>query len=174
MKKYILMSMLLIMNIVFCETNIGFIDSFVLKTQYEGFKTAAIELENEQKQIQIELNALQTQYDSLLQSYESQRLLMSEERQKEKEAELIQKQIEAEEFMMKRVGPQNSQLIQLAQRLESPHMKILLLACEVVATKKQYDYVVDASAGLMWANPAHNITQEVLEEMNKLSSSGSE
>ena len=58
-------------------------------TQYEGFRTAQIELEKEQKRLEAEYSTMAQQLDSLYKSYEQQRLLMSEDRKKEKENELI-------------------------------------------------------------------------------------
>ena len=52
-----------------------------------------------------------THLDSLYKSYEQQRLLMSDERKKEKENDLVQKERELQEFGMKKLGPQNSELV---------------------------------------------------------------
>ena len=44
-----------------------------------------IELEKEQRKIEVEYQSLQFELDSLFRNYEQQKMLMSEERRKEKE-----------------------------------------------------------------------------------------
>ena len=174
MKKNIICYLLIFINILLSEVKIGYVDSQQIMTQYEGFRTAQIELEKEQKRLEAEYNTMAQQLDSLYQAYEQQRLLMSEDRKKEKENELISKERELQEFGMKKLGPQNSELVQIQNQLMQPILKIFSDACNQVGADQGYDFILDAgTGGLLYSLDSHNITDEVLEEMNKLSTSNS-
>ena len=169
MKKKTSIIILLFINLVFSEVKIGYVDSQQIMTQYEGFRMAQIELEKEQKRLEAEYVTLQQQLDSLYRSYEQQRLLMSEDRKKEKEGELIQKERELQEFGMKKLGPQNSELVQIQNQLMQPILKVFSEACTSVGQKRQFDYILDAgTGGILYSIEANNLTEEVLEEMNKM------
>ena len=53
MKKNMLLYMLIFLNILFSEVKIGYVDSQQVMIQYEGFRTVQIELEKEQKPLEI-------------------------------------------------------------------------------------------------------------------------
>ena len=170
MKKYIVFCLLIFINIALSETKIGYVDSQQIMTQYEGFRTAQIELEKEQKRLEADYITLQQQLDSLYRAYEQQRLLMSDERKKEKENDLGQKERELQEFGMKKLGPQNSELVQIQNQLMQPILNTFAQACDNIGKGRGFDYILDAgTGGILFALESNNITEEVLEEMNKLS-----
>ena len=172
MKKSIVFYLLIFVNILLSEIKIGYVDSQQIMTQYEGFRTAQIALEKEQKRLESDYITLQQQLDSLYKAYEQQRLLMSDERKKEKENDLVQKERELQEFGMKKLGPQNSELVQIQNQLMQPILKVFSDACNKVGADKGYDFIFDAgTGGLLYSLEVHNITEDVLEEMNKLSTS---
>jgi outer membrane protein len=174
MKNSVLWYLLLFMSFVFSEVKIGYVDSQQIMTQYEGFRLAQIELEKEQKRLEAEYNTMAQQLDSLYRSYEQQRLLMSDDRKKEKENELVAKERELQEFGMKKLGPQNSELVQIQNQLMQPILKVFSDACNKVGADQGYDFIFDAgTGGLLYSLESHNITDEVIEEMNKISTNSS-
>ena len=172
MKKYVLICLSIFINIVLAEVKIGYVDSQQIMTQYEGFRMAQVELEKEQKRLESEYLTLQQQVDSLYQSYQKQEFMMSEERKKEKVNEITQKERELQEFGMKKLGPQNSELVQIQNQLMQPILKTFADACDIVAKERGFDYILDAgTGGILFALESNNLTEEVLEQMNKLSTS---
>ena len=170
MKKYILLYLLLFLNIALSEVKIGYVDTQQIMTQYEGFRMAQVELEKEQKRLEGEYLILEQQLEDLITNYEKQQFMMGDERQKEREAEIIQKQTELQEFGMKKLGPQNSELVQIQNQLMQPILKIFTDACNVIGNERGFDYIFDGGTGaILFALEANNLTEEVLEEMNKLS-----
>ena len=86
--------------------------------------------------------------------------------------DLIQKERELQEFGMKKLGPQNSELVKIQNQLMQPILKVFSDACNKVGADKGYDFIFDAgTGGLLYSLEVHNITEDVLEEMNKLSTS---
>jgi len=174
MKKYIICYLLIFLNILLSEVKIGYVDSQQVMTQYEGFRTAQIGLEKEQKRLEADYSTMAQQLDSLYQAYQQQQLLMSEDRRKEKEQEIVVKERELQEFGMKKLGPQNSELVQIQNQLMQPILKIFSDACNKVGADQGYDFIFDAgTGGLLYSLDSHNITDEVIEEMNKMGTSNS-
>ena len=174
MKKYIIVYLLLFINIALGDVKIGYVDSQQIMTQYEGFRMAQVDLEKEQKRLEAEYLVLQQQVDSLYQSFQKQEFMMSEERKREKATEIQQKERELQEFGMKKLGPQNSELVQIQNQLMQPILKVFSDACNKVGADQGYDFIFDAgTGGLLYSLDSHNITDEVIEEMNKLSTSNS-
>jgi len=170
MKKYIIGYLLLFINIALAEVKIGYVDSQQIMTQYESFRMAQVELEKEQKRLEGEYLTLQQQVDSLYQSYQKQEFMMSEERKREKVNEITQKERELQEFGMKKLGPQNSELVQIQNQLMQPILKTFADACDAVGKERGFDYILDAgTGGILFALESNNLTEEVLEQMNKLS-----
>jgi len=174
MQKNFLFYLLIFINILLSEVKIGYVDSQQIMTQYEGFRTAQIELEKEQKRLEADYNTMAQQLDSLFRAFEQQRLLMSNDRKAEKEQELIAKERELQEFGMRKLGPQNSELVQIQNQLMQPILKVFSDACNKVGADQGYDFIFDAgTGGLLYSLDSHNITDEVIEEMNKMAASGS-
>ena len=170
MKKYVIIYLLLFVNIALADVKIGYIDAQQILTQYEGWRMAQVELEKEQKRLESEYLTLEQQVDSLYQSYQKQEFMMSEERKREKANEIQQKQVELQEFGMKKLGPQNSEIIQIQNQLMQPILKILQDALDIVGKERGFDYILDAQSGaIVFALESNNLTEEVLEQMNKLS-----
>ena len=173
MKKSILFYLLIFVSIALSDVKIAYVDSQQIMTQYEGFRMAQIELEKEQKRLESDYIGLQQQLDSLYKSYDQQKLLMSADRKKEKENEIIQKERELQEFGMKKLGPQNSELVQIQNQLMQPILKVFSEACNKVGADQGYDFIFDAgTGGLLYSLEVHNVTEEVLEEMNKMAATG--
>ena len=170
MKNYIIMYLLIFINIALGDVKIGYVDSQQIMTQYEGFRMAQVGLEKEQKRLEADYLVLQQQVDSLYQSYQKQEFMMSEERKREKVNEITQKERELQEFGMKKLGPQNSELVQIQNQLMQPILKTFADACDIVGKERGFDYIFDAgTGGILFALESNNLTEEVLEQMNKLS-----
>ena len=77
------------------------------------------------------------------------------------------------EMLMKKFGPQNSELVQLQNQLLKPVLKLFSDACDAIGKKRQFDYILDAGTGaILYTVDANNLTEEILEEMNKMAADG--
>ena len=55
-------------------------------------------------------------------------------------------------------------------RFEIDFLKVFSDACNKVGADQGYDFIFDAgTGGLLYSLESHNITDEVIEEMNKIS-----
>ena len=159
--------------ILLADIKIGYIDSNRIMSEYENVRDVQVELEKEQRKLETEYNGMLNQLDSLNQVFERQRLLMSENRREEKKSEMIQMEKEIQEFQLKKFGPEG-EIFRKQSQLLAPVLEEVDAAIKAVAAQRGYDYVFDAVSGaIVYALDSHDLTEEVLKELKKSSSSSS-
>ena len=171
--KYLILSMLLL-SFSAAEIKIGYVDSNEIMSKFEEVRQVQVDLEKEQRRLESEFNSLVTQLDSLQQDYERQRLLMSETRRQEKENEMINMKKTAEEFQLKKFGPEG-ELYRKQNELLKPVLKKIDDAIQTVGSEQGYDFILDAMSGaLLYALDSHNLTEDVMDELSKATGSVTE
>ena len=171
--KYLILLMLLL-SFSAAEIKIGYVDSNEIMSNFEEVRQVQVDLEKEQRRLESEFNSLVTQLDSLQQDYERQRLLMSETRRQEKENEIINMKKTAEEFQLKKFGPEG-ELYRKQNELLKPVLKKIDDAIQKVGDEQGYDFILDAMTGaLLYALDSHNLTEDVLDELSKATGSVTE
>ena len=84
------------------------------------------------------------------------------------ENQLLDKQREIEGFQLKYFGPEG-ELYKMQNQLMAPILKTIDKAINSIGQAKGYNYIFDAaSGGIVYALDAHNITQDVLDELKKI------
>lgn len=171
--KIIKIMLLCLPVILLADIKIGYIDSNRIMSEYENVRDVQVELEKEQRKLETEYNGMLNQLDSLNQVFERQRLLMSENRREEKKSEMIQMEKEIQEFQLKKFGPEG-EIFRKQSQLLAPVLEEVDAAIKAVAAQRGYDYVFDAVSGaIVYALDSHDLTEEVLKELKKSSSSSS-
>ena len=171
-KYFILLSILL--SFVAAEIKIGYVDSNEIMSSFEEVRQVQVDLEKEQRRLESEFNSLVSQLDSLQQAYERQRLLMSETRRQEKENEIINMKKTAEEFQLKKFGPEG-EIYRKQNELLKPVLKKIDDAIQKVGSEQGYDFILDAMSGaLLYALDSHNLTEDVMDELSKTTGSVTE
>ena len=171
-KYFILLSVLL--SFCIAEIKIGYVDSNEIMSNFEEVRQVQVDLEKEQRRLESEFNNLVSQLDSLQQDYERQRLLMSEMRRQEKENEIINMKKTAEEFQLKKFGPEG-EIYRKQNELLKPVLKKIDDAIQKVGSEQGYDFILDAMSGaLLYALDSHNLTEDVMSELSKATGSVTE
>ncbi len=171
--KYFILLMLLLSFSV-AEIKIGYVDSNEIMSNFEEVRQVQVDLEKEQRRLENEFNNLVSQLDSLQQDYERQRLLMSEMRRQEKENEIINMKRSAEEFQLKKFGPEG-EIYKKQNELLKPVLKKIDDAIQKVGSEQGYDFILDAMSGaLLYALDSHNLTEDVMDELSKATGSVTE
>ena len=168
--KYLILLMLLL-SFSAAEIKIGYVDSNEIMSKFEEVRQVQVDLEKEQRRLENEFNNLVGQLDSLQQDYERQRLLMSEMRRQEKENEIINMKKSAEEFQLKKFGPEG-EIYRKQNELLKPVLKKIDDAIQKVGDEQGYDFILDAMTGaLLYALDSHNLTEDVMDELSKATGS---
>lgn len=149
------------------QPKIGFVQSERIRAEYEEFKEAEDELQLEFRKVQFEFQAMTDRLDSLREVFETQRLMSSPEWRREKEQEISSIEKQVQEFQVRKVGPEG-ELYRKQLQLETEIIKQVQQAVNKVAIDKRYDFVLDSMA-LLYGKPTHNLTDDVLYELRRLS-----
>ena len=148
--------LIFIFNFLLAEIKIGYVDSNEIMSSFEEVRQVQVDLEKEQRKLESELNKLLSQLDSLQQDYERQRLLMSDTRRLEKENEILNMKKNAEEFQLKKFGPEG-EIYRKQNELLIPVLKKIDEAIQKVGGEQGYDFILDAMSGaLLYALDSHN------------------
>jgi len=90
--------------------------------------------------------------------------MLSDSMKAEKQAELEKRVREYGESVQKLDG----ELKALKEKLEKPVLQKLNKALKTIATREEFDVILDASAGgVIWARPALDITDQLVREFGK-------
>jgi len=171
--KYFILLMLFLSFSV-AEIKIGYVDSNEIMSNFEEVRQVQVDLEKEQRRLESEFNNLVGQLDSLQQDYERQRLLMSEMRRQEKENEIVNMKKSAEEFQLKKFGPEG-EIYRKQNELLKPVLSKIDDAIQKVGNEQGYDFILDAMSGaLLYALDSHNLTEDVMDELSKATGSVTE
>ena len=151
------------------ELKIGYIQSERIRTEYEEFTEAESQLQMEYQKVQVEYEKMLLQLDSLNKDYEVKRLMALDKGESIKqEIEQTEKQIQT--YQAEKVGPQGELMRKQAQ-MEYDILGKVKKAVDKVAINGGYDYIIDASVGLLYYKPKYDLTDDVLHELRKLDTS---
>ena len=169
--KIYLILFTLLLSLLAADVKIGYVDSNQIMSNFEEVRQVQVDLEKEQRRLESDFNELIAQLDSLQQDYERQRLLMSETRRAEKENEIINLKKTAEEFQLKKFGPEG-EIYKKQNELLKPVLKKIDDAIQKVGSDQGYDFILDAMSGaLLYALDSHNLTEDVMDELIKATGS---
>jgi len=150
------------------QIKLGYIDSQKILAQYQEAIDAQNQLEQIRNQYQAEYEAKVREYQALAQEIESQSLLLSEEKKKEKLRELQTKATEIDKFKFEKLNPEGGEFYKKNQELFQPIIKKINDIITRIGAEEEYDMVFDASSGaLLHALPKYDLTERILEELNK-------
>ena len=170
LRKKILIIFICLWGFTFAELKIGYIDSNEIMSSFEEVRQVQVDLEKEQRRLENEMNDLMARLDSLNQDYERQRLLMSETRRQGKENELRNLEKNIQKFQMEKFGPEG-EIYRKQNILLKPVLAKIDVAIKKVGSEQSYDFILDAMSGaLLYALDSHNLTEDVLEELSKSTS----
>lgn len=171
MKRITIFFMLLIgmTASVSAQLKIGYILSERIRAEYEEFKEAESQLQLEYRKVQFEFDQRVKKLDSLKQDYEVKRLMSLDKGESiRQEIEQTEKQIQT--YQAEKVGPQGELMRKQAQ-MEYDILGKVKKGVDKVAIDGGYDFIIDASVGLLYYKPKYDLTDDVLHELRKLDTS---
>ena len=155
-------------SVTFAQLKIGYILSERIRTEYEEFKEAESQLQLEYRKVQFEFDQMVMKMDSLKQDYEIKRLMALDKGVSIRQ-ELEQMERSIQNYQAEKIGPQGELMRKQAQ-LEYKILGKVKKAVDKVAIDGGYDYIIDASVGLLYYKSKYDMTDDVLHELRNLSS----
>lgn len=156
-------------SIATAQLKIGYVLSERIRTEYEEFKEAESQLQLEYRTVQIEFEKKVYRLDSLKQDYNVKRLMALDKGESIRQ-EIEQMELQIQSYQAEKIGPQGELMRKQAQ-LEYEILGKVKKAVDKVAIDSGYDYIIDASVGLLYFKPKFDLTDDVLHELRNLSSS---
>ncbi|MBC8467006.1 MAG: OmpH family outer membrane protein [Candidatus Marinimicrobia bacterium] len=150
------------------QLKIGYILSERIRTEYEEFKEAESQLQLEYRKVQFEFDLMVQKMDSLKNDYDVKRL-MALDKGESIRRELEQMEVAIQNFQAEKIGPQGELMRKQAQ-MEYEILGKVKKAVDKVAIDGGFDYIIDASVGLLYYKPKFDMTDDVLHELRNLSS----
>ena len=171
MNRKLIFSIVLISftTIASAQLEIGYILSERIRSEYEEFKEAESQLQLEYRKVQFEFDQRVKKLDSLKQDYEVKRLMSLDKGESIKQ-EIEQTERQIQTYQAEKVGPQGELMRKQAQ-MEYDILGKVKKAVDKVAIDGGYDYIIDASVGLLYYKPKYDLTDDVLHELRKLDTS---
>jgi outer membrane protein len=131
----------------------------------------AIEVQNKleelRNQYEAEYNKMVQDYQAMAEEIESQSLLLSEEKKQEKLRQAQQKALEIDKYKYDKLGPEG-ELYRKNLELTKPVYDKINKVIQTIGDDEEIDFIFDASQGvLLWALPKYEITDRIIEELNK-------
>ena len=167
LKWFSLFVLLLMTSIIAKEVKIGYIDSGQIYQNYPETVSAKNALDKEVSKFRKSAESLKTRADSAESEYESQKLMLSELGKATKLSELEQLRDEYTRYMEAVWGKGGK--IELKNReLLAPIVTKINEAVNKIVKEEGYTLVLDAAeAKIVYAEPGLDLTDLVLEELNK-------
>ena len=155
-------------SVTSAQLKIGYILSERIRTEYEEFKEAESQLQLEYRKVQFEFDQMVVKMDSLKQDYEIKRLMALDKGESIRQ-ELEQMERSIQNYQAEKIGPQGELMKKQAQ-MEYEILGKVKKAVDKVAIDGGYDYIIDASVGLLYFKTKYDMTDDVLHELRNLSS----
>lgn len=163
MKKYILLLAVLFTGFIAqAQTKVGTIDAEFILGQLPEISTVEEGLKTYNTDLQEELQGTIKKYEELVADYQATTESMTEEDRNKKENEIISLENDIKNFRQKA-----SVLLQMRRNeLTKPLYEKIDGAMKEVIKEQKYTQIINASANaLAYADPAHDITDAVLEKL---------
>ena len=164
----VLLYCVLFLTPTMAQLKIGYILSERIRTEFEDFKEAESQLQLEYRKVQTEFDKMVLKMDSLKQDYEVKRLMALDKGESIKQ-ELVQMEQSIQKYQAEKIGPQGELMRKQAQ-MEYEILGKVKKAVDKVAIDGGYDYIIDASVGLLYFKPKYDMTDDVLHELRNLKS----
>ncbi|MSS72076.1 MAG: OmpH family outer membrane protein [Candidatus Latescibacteria bacterium] len=146
----------------FAQMKMGYVDTDQILAEYKPFQDAQSEYRRYEDELQKQYAEKENVVGKLREDYERQKLLLSDAKKQEMEKDIQTKLAELQKFYQDSSG----KVQQKNQELSEPIFKEVNVVLERVAKTGGYDFVFNANQ-VSYAKDEHNITQKVLEELNK-------
>jgi len=175
-KKNILTIFVLSFSFLFSQgQKVGYVNTQSIFAQNEDARLAHADVEKEAKRLQVEYENKAMTLDSLMRDYQKLELMLTDDMKAERQQTMQSLNAELENFQMKYFGQPDGEIFLMLQERMSPINLLMQSAIEKIAAENSYDYVLDFSQGfILYKLDSHDLTQLVIDKMNKMSNDQSD
>lgn len=168
-RSLIVIAVLLMISTGLCASmNIAYVDTDKVMLESEDTQEAQQLFQSEQQNWQDEIAELDAEIRSLQEDLEKKKMILTDSGREEAETK-IQEMITERDEKVSQIFGEGGQAMQKNAELLEPILTKLQGVIETISQEQNIDIVFDASmGGILYAVPTIDITDEVIERMNKL------
>lgn len=167
MRRFSLLLLTAVMSVAYMSAQkFALIDMEYILKNVPSYEMANEQLNQLSQRWQKEVEALNTEAETLYKNYQSERVFLTDEQKKKKEEEILAKEKEASELSRKYFGPEG-ELYKKRETLMQPIQDDIYVAVKKVADEKGYQAIFDraTSANIIFASPRIDVSNEVLAKL---------
>lgn len=131
-----------------------------------AYERANEQLNQVSKKWQAEVEALNTEAQTMYKNYQNEAVFLSQEQKKKKQDDIMKKEKEASDLKRKYFGP-DGELFKKRESLMTPIQEEIYNAVKEIAELRGYSLVIDRASdnGIVFGSPKIDISNEVLQKL---------
>ncbi len=166
MKKIMMMALFAVMALTANAQKFALIDMEYILKNIPAYERANEQLNQVSKKWQAEVEAINTQAQTLYKNYQNEVVFLSQEQKKAKQEEIMTKEKEASDLKKKYFGPEG-ELFKKRESLMTPIQDEIYNAVKEISELRGYSLVLDRASdgGIIFGSPKIDISNEVLTKL---------
>ena len=167
MKKLFMIAVMAIVALTANAQKFALIDMDYILKNVPAYERANEQLNQISKKWQAEVEALNTEAQTMYKNYQNEVVFLSQEQKKAKQDAIMQKEKEASELKRKYFGPEG-ELFKKRESLMSPIQEEIYNTVKEISEMRGYSLVLDRAseaAGIIFGSPSVDISNEVLQKL---------
>ncbi len=166
MKRLFIMLMVALRATAAQAQKFALVDMEYILKNIPAYERANEQLNQVSKKWQAEVDALQTEAQTMYKNYQNEAVFLSEEQKTKQEEAIVAKEKEAAELKKKYFGP-DGELFKKRESLMTPIQDEIYNAVKDISEQKGYSLILDraSDAGIIFASPKVDISNEVLTKL---------
>ena len=151
---------------LWAQSKVAFFDPQQILGKFKPFQEAQREYGRYEEELNREFTKMQNELQEMKDEYERQKLMLYGAKKQEREQALRKKEEKLQRLVSEVTDPERGKLAKKQQELTRPILAQVNEVVAEVAKDNGYDYVLNTAA-LVYANEDHDLTEKVLEELDK-------
>ncbi len=166
MKKIMLMLVMVLSALTASAQKFAFVDMDYILKNIPAYERANEQLNQVSKKWQAEVEALNTEAQTLYKNYQNEAVFLSQDQKKKKQEDIMKKEKQASDLKRKYFGPEG-ELFKKRESLMSPIQDEIYNAVKEIAELRGYALVIDRASdnGIIFGSPKIDISNEVLQKL---------
>ena len=167
MKKYLFLSLLLLIGLGASAQKFAYVDTEYILKHLPDYKSSLSQIEGMSQQFQKQVDDSFIEIDKMYKSYQADQVLLTDEMRKRRENDIIEKEKKAKELQRVKFGPEG-ELFQLRTKLLKPIQEKIAAVIGETAKSKFIDFVFDKSSEstmMIYASSTYDISNDVIARL---------
>ena len=166
MKKILIMFALLLSTVGVSAQKFALLDMDYILKSIPAYERANEQLNQMSKKWQAEVEALQTEAQTLYKNYQDNVVFLSNEQKKARQEEIVAKEKQAAELKKTYFGPEG-ELFKKRSALMAPIQEEIYNTVADIAEQRGYQLILDraSDSGIIFGSPKIDISDEVLQKL---------